>query len=362
MPHPPQQIRFCKSRDGTRIAYATCGSGPPLVWAQYWVHHLKFDWESPVWRPWLAMLMRCHTVIRYDFRGCGLSDREGVEFSPEKLNEDLAAVIDAAGLKRFVFVGMAGGTAAGMTYAVRHPGQVSHLVLYCAQTRGRLVRSTTPEQIEEAETRLKVMSLGWLNQNPAFGEFSTSLWLPDASDEQFRSYNDLLRLTTSPTNAVKLLRAIWKIDLRDIAPHVRCPTLVLHAEQDALVPFEEGRSVAALIPGAQFVPLEGRNHVIQEHEPAWHQFVEALDRFLATSYKPCEAAVLPLHALTAREREVLEIMVEGLDNHGIAARLRISEKTVRNHVSMVFNKLGFKSRAQAVALARDAGLGHKEDR
>src|SRR5574341_50661 len=130
MPQPAQRIRFCTSRDGTRIAYATCGAGPPLVWAASWVHHLELDWDSPLWRPWISLLARRHTLVRYDWRGCGLSDREQVGFSFESFVGDLEAVIEAAGLEQFVLFGTAGGSAIGATYAVRHPERVSHLVLY----------------------------------------------------------------------------------------------------------------------------------------------------------------------------------------------------------------------------------------
>ena len=167
MSQPAQQIRFCTSRDGTRIAYATCGTGPPLVWAASWTHHLKLDWDSPVWRPWIALLTRHHTLVRYDWRGCGLSDREQVEFSFEKFVEDLEAVVEAAGLKQFVLFGISAGAAIGMTYAVRHPDRVSRLVLCASYVRNSLADSPTPQQVEEFQTRRKVMELGWPNDTPA---------------------------------------------------------------------------------------------------------------------------------------------------------------------------------------------------
>jgi pimeloyl-ACP methyl ester carboxylesterase len=175
MSQPAQQIRFCTSRDGTRIAYATCGAGPPLVWAANWTHHLKLDWDSLVWRPWISMLTRRHTLVRYDWRGSGLSDREGVEFSFDKFVEDLEAVIETAGLEQFVLFGMAAGSAIGMTYAVRHPEQVSRLVLYASFVRHKLAGSPTPQEVEEVQARLKVMELGWPNDTPAYSQFFTSL-------------------------------------------------------------------------------------------------------------------------------------------------------------------------------------------
>jgi pimeloyl-ACP methyl ester carboxylesterase len=356
MSYPPEQIRFCTSRDGTRIAYTICGDGPPLLWIGHWIRHLKFDWDNLVWRPWLSLLTRRHCVIRYDWRGCGLSDRSAVEFSLQKHVEDCEAVVDAAGLKQFVLFGTAGGGTMAIDYAVRHPEHVTQLVLLGCQTRGRIARGQTAAQIEEAETRLKVIEIGWPNETPAYGQFFTSLHMPDASVEQMRSYNDLLRMTTSATNTVKLLRSYWEADVHDLVPRVRCPTLVSHARQDAIIPFEEGRLVAGLLPGARFVPLESRNHVLLATEPAWQSFVDALEDFLPA--RPAAA----LDELTAREREVLEVVAQGLDNGGIAARLKISDKTVRNHVSIIFSKLGVTSRAQAVAFARDAGLGRKSIR
>jgi pimeloyl-ACP methyl ester carboxylesterase/DNA-binding CsgD family transcriptional regulator len=360
---PAQQIRFCTSRDGVRIAYATCGEGPPLIFAAHWIHHLTFDWDSPVWRPWLSMLSRRHTLIRYDLRGCGLSDREGVEFSFEKLVEDFEAVIEAAGVERFVLFGMAAGARIVMAYVVRHPGRVSHLVLYGSSTCGPLARNPPPEQVEETQTRLKAMELGWPHETPGYGKFFTSLHIPDATAEQFRSFNDLLRLTTSPANAVGLLRTIFKSDVYEIVSQVRCPTLVLHAREDAIIPFNEGRTVAALIPGSTFVPLEGRNHLLLENEPAWQRLVEALDDFLpATPSSPAGSGGLALDELTARERQVLELVAQGLDNTTIGERLHISERTARNHVSAILAKLGINTRAQAIVRAREAGFGRETTR
>ncbi len=319
MSHSAQQIRFCTSRDGARIAYATCGAGPPLVFAAHWLHHLKFDWDSPVWRPWLSLLSRRHTLIRYDWRGCGLSDREGM--------------------------------------------QVTHLILYECQSQGLLARNPTPEQLEEAETRLKAIELGWSSKIPAFGQFFPMLHIPDATPEQARAYKDLLRRTTSQTNTISLMRAFHRLDVREIVPKVRCPTLVLHSRENAIIPFEEGRLVAGLIPGARFVPLESRNHVLLDTEPAWPQFVEALDDFLpAPPAMPDGAGELPLDELTPREYEVLELIAQGLDNSTIGTQLGMSKRTARNHVSMILAKLEVKSRAQAIVRAREAGLGRKTSR
>jgi pimeloyl-ACP methyl ester carboxylesterase/DNA-binding CsgD family transcriptional regulator len=353
-----QQIRFCKSRDGTRIAYAVSGSGPPLVWIQHWVHHLELDGDSPVWRPWLALLNRHHTLIRFDWRGCGLSDREGVTFTLENYAADLEAVVAAAAVERFALFGMAGaGAGIAMSFAVRHPDRVTRLVLQEAHTRGRLAGDPPPDRVLEAQARLKVIELGWPNETPAYGKFFTALHVPDASAAHVQAYNDLLRRVTSPDNGVRLLETFWEADVSEIVPQVRCPTLVLHSRYDSVIPFDEGRQVAALIPGARFVPLDSRNHLLLATEPAWPQFTAALEEFLAGAAE--KSALSMLGQLTPREREVLEVLAHGVDNSEIAARLEISEKTARNHVSTIFSKLGIASRAQAVALARDAGLGQR---
>ena len=293
-------------------------------------------------------------------RGCGLSDREGVEFSFEKFVEDLEAVIEAAGLGQFVLVGTAAGSAIGMTYAVRHPERVSHLVLYASFVRNKLAGSPTPLEVEEAQARLKVYELGWPNDTHAYGQFLTSLHMPDTSAEQFQSLNDLVRRTTSPANAVALLQTAFRIDVREIVPKVRCPTLVFHSRGDSVIRFEQGRSVAGLIPGARFVPLESRNHVLLDTEPAWQQFVEALDEFLpAAPARPVGIGGTPLDELTTREHEVLELVAQGLDNDAIGKQLHISKRTARNHVSLILSKLGAKSRAEAIVRARDAGFGKK---
>jgi pimeloyl-ACP methyl ester carboxylesterase/DNA-binding CsgD family transcriptional regulator len=360
MPHPAEQIRFCTSRDGTRIAYAVSGAGPPLVWLQTWVHHLRFDWDSPLWRSWLSLLAQRHTLVRYDFRGLGLSDRDGVQFSLERHVEDLEAVTDAAGLECFALFGMGGGGAKASAYAVRHPQRVGRLVLYAPPTRGRLVGAVDQRRLEEADTRLKAIELGWMGDIPAYRHFLASLQIPDAPAEQIQSFNDLLHRAASPANALALLRAYWQVDVVDVLPKIACPTLVLHAREDSTIPFEQGRKLAAMVPGAQFVPLESRNHILVESEPAWRQLVDALNNFLPGV--PAQAVASSrafLDGLTAREHEVLELLAQGLDNDTIAGRLGISEKTVRNQVSAIFSKLDVNSRAQAVVRARDAGFGRR---
>jgi pimeloyl-ACP methyl ester carboxylesterase/DNA-binding CsgD family transcriptional regulator len=352
-----QQIRFCTSRDSTRIAYAICGNGPPLLFAQHWVHHLELDWDSLIWRPWLELLSRRHTVIRYDWRGCGLSDRNNVDLSADRYLEDLAAVAEAAKLTRFTLFGMAQGARIAMPYAASHPDRVSRLILYQPSTSGRGAPGRRPDEAEEERARFKAMELGWQSHPSSYVRFFTSMYVPDATSEHVRAYNDLLRLATSPESAIAIQRAFHVTDVRAFVAKVRCPTLVLHSRRNAIVPFDEGRAVAALIPEARFVPLESGNHILLDSEPAWPHLVEAIEDFLQV---PAPAsAPAALGELSARENEVLELVAQGLDNTTIGKRLGISERTARNHVSTILSKLGVNSRAQAIVRAREAGFGQR---
>jgi pimeloyl-ACP methyl ester carboxylesterase/DNA-binding CsgD family transcriptional regulator len=353
-----QRIRLITSADGVRIAYATVGAGPPLLRTAHWLSHLDYDWQSPVWRPWLQALARRYTLIRYDPRGCGLSDWAVDELSFDAALRDLEAVIAATGRSRFALLGMSQGGPLAIAYAVRHPERVSHLILYGSYVRGRAYRSQAPEHHAESELLLKLVELGWGQENPAFRQVFTSLFLPEGTLEQLRWFNDLQRVSTSPANAARIIRGFDALDVRDLARQVAVPTLVMHARGDARVPFEEGRLTASLIPDAQFVPLESKNHVLLEHEPAWQHFLATLDAFLGSERALGEAPPpQPLPELTRREREILEQIARGHSNPVIAERLSLSPKTVRNHVTNIFAKLAITTRAEAVARARDAGLG-----
>jgi pimeloyl-ACP methyl ester carboxylesterase/DNA-binding CsgD family transcriptional regulator len=349
-----QNIRFCRSADGTRIAYSTSGSGPCLVWVQHWIHHLELDVQNPIWRTWLGWLSRRYTLVRFDWRGCGLSDHAAA-FSVDALVQDLEAVIAAAGAPRCGLFGMAGsGSGIAMAYAAKHPENVACLILQEPHTRGRLARQPAPEQMAEADARLKVIELGWANDTPAYRDFFTALHIPDASPAYARAYNDLVRQTTNVTNAMSLLRTFWKADFSDVAARISCASLIVHARGDSVIPFEEGRRLAGLIPQARFVPLESKNHLLLDTELAWPGYTDLVDVFLS-EWLP--ATNTWLSDLTAREREVLRLLARGFDNASIASELRIAEKTVRNHVSALFGKLEVNSRAEAVAKARDAGIG-----
>jgi pimeloyl-ACP methyl ester carboxylesterase/tRNA A-37 threonylcarbamoyl transferase component Bud32 len=283
-----QQIHFCTTDDGVRIAYATVGEGLPLVKAANWLSHLEFDWSSPIWRHLLAEFARDHQFIRYDERGNGLSDWKVADLSFEAWVEDLEAVVEAAGVDRFPLLGISQGGAVAIAYAVRYPEKVSRLVLYGAYAQGWAARESL-EEIEQRQAQLTLVRLGWGKDNPAFRQIWTTLYAPDATPEQQQSFNDLQRVSTSPENAVKLLNVMGNIDVVDLLPQVKVPTLVLHCRDESGVPFEQGRLLAASIPGALFVPLNGRNHLLLEGDPSWGKFVSEVRRFLGTE----ETSALP---------------------------------------------------------------------
>ncbi len=353
MPADTQQIRFCTAFDGVRLAYATAGKGPPLVRAAHWMTHLERDWESPVWRPWLDGLARDNTLVRYDQRGCGLSDRDVRDISFDAWLADLESVVAAAGLARFALLGASQSASVAIAYAAKHPQRVSHLIVYGGFARGRLQRGSR-EQAEEVEVQRGLIRVGWGRDDTAFRQFFTTQFLPDGTPEQIASFNEYQRHSGSPQTAERIFATTNAVDVTGLAPTVRVPTLVLHGRDDKRVPFEEGRLIASLVPGARFVPLESRNHVLLANEPAWLRFLAEVRAFLRAG-DPKAGTTFP--ELTPREREVLELLARGLANDEIAGRLGITSKTVRNQVSALFDKLGVGSRAQAIVKAREAGLG-----
>jgi pimeloyl-ACP methyl ester carboxylesterase/DNA-binding CsgD family transcriptional regulator len=350
---PHQSIRFCTSADGTRIAIASIGKGPPLVRAAHWLSHVEHDLDSPVWGPWLAELAKEHTYIRYDQRGSGLSDTNVADYSLDGWVADLEAVVEASGLRRFPLLGMSQGGAVAIAYAVRHPERVSHVVLVGAYARGALARATTDIERLEAETVVRLIRLGWGRDNPAFRQVFTHQFIPGGTQTQHAWWNELERLTATPENAARTLEAFHDVDVTELAKQLRVPTLVLHARGDAAVPYAQGQELARLIPGARFVTLPSDNHVLLAGEPAWPGFLAELRRFLDAS--PAEAMEARAHeaALTPAEREVLRLVAQGLDNTTIARQLEKSAKTVRNQISSIFDKLGVRTRAEAIVHVRD---------
>ena len=356
---PEQHIHFCKTEDGVSIAYAAVGQGPTLVKAANWLSHLEYDWTSPVWRHWLEGLSRHHRFLRYDERGCGLSDWDIDDFSLDAWVQDLEAVVEASGLDRFPLLGLSQGGPIAIAYAVRHPEKVSHLILHGTYVLGRLRRQPSEEQLREIEVFNELISLGWGKSNPAFRQVFATMFMPEASGEQLHWFNELQRVSSTPENAVKIRRTFSTIDVSDLAPKLDVPTLILHCKNDAVIPFEQGRFLATLIPGSRFVPLESNNHILLADEPAWAQFLEEVYDFLGVAGGPAEAKRgLPDYAdFTPREREVLELLARGYRNQDIAQALVLTPKTVRNYISIIFSKLGVHSRGEAIVRAREAGFG-----
>ena len=275
-----QQIQFTTTSDGVSICYATVGSGPPLVKAPNWMTHIEYDWQTPLWRHWWEELARDHYFVRFDQRGCGLSDWSVEDFSFEARTRDLEAVVAAVGLDTFALLGISQGGASALTYAVDHPQKVSHLVLYGSFAVGWAAGGETKD--EEREALLTLTSHGWGRDDPIYRQLFTSKFLPDGTPEQMGWFNELQRMSASPENAVRTMRATSEIDIRHLLSRVAVPTLVLHARNDAQVPFEKGRRLAAGIPNARFIPLESKNHLLLEDEPAWPVFLSEVRKFLGT--------------------------------------------------------------------------------
>jgi len=343
-----QEVRFCTAPDGVRIAYAIHGTGPPLVRTATWLTHLEFDWESPVWRHWLEGLADGNRVLRYDERGCGLSDHDVEDVSLDAQVADLEAVIEASGMQQFALLGMSQSGPVAVAYAARHPERISRLILFSTYVRGRLLRDPSPWAREQAELMISLIRMGWGQDQPAFRRLFTTLFIPDATPEQMRWFDELQRVTTEPETAVRIRHARNRDDVTREATQVASPTLVLHARGDALVPFSEGRLLATLVPQARFVGLESRNHILLADEPAWAQFRAELRAFLG----PADgAAADELREMSGRELEVLALVAEGLSNEEIAARLYLSVRTVERHLSNIYAKLRVSGKAARAAAA-----------
>jgi pimeloyl-ACP methyl ester carboxylesterase/DNA-binding SARP family transcriptional activator len=278
-PLPPQQVRFCAAKDGTGLAYSCVGDGPPLVKTANWLNHLEHDFDSPMWRHWIRHFTEYRQLVRYDERGNGLSDWNAREISFEAFVDDLASVVDAAGLDTFDLFGVSQGCSVAIAYSVRHPGRVRRLVLYGGYPTGWRVRASK-EEIEVREAMIALTRVGWGRDIPAFRQLFTSLFFPDAAVGDMEWFNELQRLSASAENAIRLQEAFGLIDVREYLPQVAVPTLVLHTTEDCVVPFPAGRKLATSIPDAQFVALDSRNHLILEHEPAWKRAADAIRTFL----------------------------------------------------------------------------------
>ncbi len=347
------KIRFCRSGDGVRIAYSISGKGPILVKAANWISHMEYDRNTPLWKHWYEFLEGRFTLIRYDQRGCGLSDRDIPNFSFEALVEDLHAVTTDARAERFHIVGISQGGPIALAYARRYPQKILSLIIYGSYLQGAMIRAKTQQEVEEANLLVKLVELGWGRDKPDFRQVFSTQFIPDGNLEELQSLNELQRISTSPANAASILECLNHIDISDLAVQITVPALVLHARGDSRVPFEAGRRLAAVLPEAQFVPLESNNHILLGSESAWGQFKAAVLDFLNTNANLLPAADDdPLCKLTMREREIMSLIAKGLSNPEISQMLFISPRTVRNHITNIFAKLNVNTRAKAILIAQ----------
>jgi pimeloyl-ACP methyl ester carboxylesterase len=348
-----QEIRYCTAADGTRIAYATMGVGPPLVKVPNWFG-VEYELDSPVWRHWLEEPARDHRLIRFDQRGCGLSDRDVEDVSLEAWVGDLEAVVDAAGVERFALFGVSQGGPVAIDYAARHPDRVTQLILYGAVVRGMLRR--IPSEAAKLEALVTLIRDGWEQDQPAYRQLFTSMTMPDATQGQMQAMNEMERKSTTGEIAARIMVAIGSIDVTDRLPQVAAPTLILHAAGDQLVPFDDGRTLAACLPNARLVALDSRNHALQATEPAWQVLLSEVRAFLGSGAVGNPATPLPTRqagerSLSLREIEVLRLLAEGKSNQQIADELVISTSTVAKHLNAIFAKLNLTNRTEAAAYA-----------
>ena len=273
-----QEIRYCRTHDGVRLAYAISGHGPPLVKTGNWLNHLEYDWDSPVWHHFFVGLSRNRRLVRYDPRGTGLSDWDVAEISLDAWIHDLTTVVDAAGLDRFPLFGLSQGCAVSIAYTVRNPERVSHLILCGGFALGASKRA--PEERERHNALTTLMRLEWGADNPGIRQMFANHLMPGATKEQTDTFNELQRKTASAECAARYYEAAGAIDVVELLPKIQVPTLVMHARDDAQVPFERGRQLAAEIPRAKFVALQSNNHVLLEQDPATERFFEEIDLFL----------------------------------------------------------------------------------
>jgi DNA-binding winged helix-turn-helix (wHTH) protein/pimeloyl-ACP methyl ester carboxylesterase len=275
---PRQAVTFSQTDDGTNLAVASVGSGPVLVRAAHWGTHVEYDLQNPLTSPLLRRLAGHFHLVRYDGRGTGLSDWSVGEISLETFLDDLETVVDSLALERFALLGMHSGAAVSIAYAVRHPQRVSKLVLFGGYAQGHQQRNLS----RDADwAKAMTVVLGSSQEHPVFIRAFSSLWLPSGTPEQVEWFMDLARVSHSSESQAKFGMAVGKIDVIDLLPMVKVPTIVFHCIRDNLIPFSQGRLLACSIPNARFVPLDSENHALLSREPAWMTMMEEMEAFLA---------------------------------------------------------------------------------
>lgn len=349
-----QEIRFTHVASGARIAWSRSGRAqgtvPTLVRAAHWMTHVEYDAVSPIFRPWLERLGRELGLVCYDERGCGLSAGDDTPLDLAASVEELEVVVDACAEARVALLGISGGAATAVAYAARHPQRVSHMVLLGGYTHGLLQRATSTESLAYFEAVATLMQLGWGQPDSAVQQFFSASLIPDATAEQREAMNEQQRRSCGGQRAAAIFRARAQLDVRALLALVQCPTLVLHGEGDTMVKIELGRDLAAAIPGARFEALRTRNHVPLHGEPAFERFCECVTDFLHQRIPATGTS------FTVRERALLALVAKGLDNLQIGAHLGLADKTVRNQLSRLYQRLGVEGRTHAVVRARELGF------
>jgi pimeloyl-ACP methyl ester carboxylesterase len=290
---PDQQIEFFTTSDGVRIAYNVAGQGPVLVRTIHWLNHLDFEWKTPLRRQWLSEIMQHNVLVRYDQRGSGLSDWNITDFSFERTVQDFEELVDAAGLEKFAILGGCQGAAVGIAYAVRHPERVTKLIINGTFANGW--PAPGPGAQEHLEAMLTLIRSGWGRDNPAFRQLWTTLFRPDVDAVEAAWLNELQRIASSPENAALMIAEFPNIRILDMLPKISCPTLVLHSRDDGAVPVQEGKLIAARIPGARFVELPSRSHMVAPGDAGWEQLVQEFSAFMGWH----EEAVARMTAISA---------------------------------------------------------------
>ena len=355
-----QKLGFLKAKDNTRLAYATSGDGPPLVRAATWLTHIEQDWHGPVWGHWCRALSQNNQLIRYDERGCGLSERTIRSLDLSDWVADLEAVVDHLGLEKFSLLGMSQGGTVALNYAARHPERIDKLILNGAAPISWRHKLTPDDVKEQWQALSSLAKAGWGDHGSAFTVPFAHLFIPEAKPEHIDWYADLSTKTASKEVAGLIFDVLGNMDALEAIQALKetsIPTLITHSERDAMIPLMASQYVAAELPNAEFMVLNSGNHILLEDEPAFDAFNTAVNRFLHGS----DSFMAPpdpkqFDELTKREREILAVMARGLGNAEIGEQLFISEKTVRNHITNILDKLDVETRAKAIVLAKDMGF------
>ena len=352
-----QRIAFARSKDKTTIAYALSGEGPPLVRASTWLTHVHHDWESPIWAHWLRFMSERHTLVRYDPRGCGLSQTDVDTITFDDWVADLEAVVDRLELESFPLFGMSQGAAVAAEYAIRHPERVTQLTLYAPLMTGWHGHSNAFAQ--QWQLMEQLVLAGWGESNMAFPSMFAHLFLPHSPPETRHWYAELQRKSASKQVAGRFMHLLGGLSMFSRLKEVRAPTLVIQIAREQVIDPRTVTGIAGEIPGSQFVSIDSSNHILLEDEPGWQEFKKVFAHHVpgaAAAPRRTADARGRIAQLSNREQKILGEIAKGLSNREIAEGLFISEKTVRNHITSVFDKLGVSSRAQAIVMAKKAGL------